>query len=284
MKRFNLKKVVGYAVIVASCLSIFTVGAAKLTAKEIVIESEARYSGEDMVSILAMTLTNKQGKQRRRQMLWYHSEEKGLSKDMQKFYYPRSIKNVATLYEEVVGKDARQFLYLPAARKLRRVSSKNKSWVGSDLIYEDLQNIDIDDWQYRDMGHEQIDGFDTHVIEMTATAKSDSSYSKRHYYVRSDGSFYPSKVRFFDKSGKLLKELERTDVRDHQGALYADTIKVHNMQDGHSTELKRRWIKVNVGLSQKWMSRRQMKKSIENFQQPKGILQLALSFEGQAKL
>lgn len=245
--------------------------AASLSPEETVRREEQRYKGEDMVSILAMTLTNSDGKVRRRELVWYHTRSAGISKDLQKFYYPQSIKDIATLKEEVKNEEDRQFLYLPAAKKMRRVSGKNQSWVGSDLIFEDLQEIKIDDWTYRSLGTTKIDGFDCSMVEMTPKPGADSAYSKRINYIRTDGSFYPGKVEFFDKSGKLLKALHNSDVRDHDGALYSTLLTVNNVQDKHKTELERLWIRVNTKFPDAIMTTRQMEKSVDAFELPAGI-------------
>lgn len=245
--------------------------AAPLSPEEMVRREEQRYKGDDMVSILAMTLTNGEGKTRRRELVWYHTRANGMAKDLQKFYYPQSIKDIATLKEEVKNEEDRQYLYLPAAKKMRRVSGKNQSWVGSDLIFEDLQEIKIADWTYRLMGTTKIDGFDCNMVEMTPKAGTDSAYSKRINYIRTDGSFYPGKVDFFDKNGKLLKELYNRDVRSHDGALYSNLLVVNNVQDKHKTELERLWIRVNTKLPDTVMTPRQMEKPVEGYDLPAGI-------------
>lgn len=242
-----------------------------LSPEETVRREEQRYKGEDMVSILSMTLTNSDGKVRRRELVWYHTRSAGISKDLQKFYYPQSIKDIATLKEEVRNEEDRQFLYLPAAKKMRRVSGKNQSWVGSDLTFEDLQEIKLEDWTYRSLGTTKVDGYDCSVVEMTAKEGAGSAYSKRINYIRADGSFYPGKVEFFDKSGKLLKELHNSDVRDHDGALYSTLLVVNNVQDKHKTELERLWIRVNTKFPDAIMSTRQMEKPVEAFDVPAGI-------------
>ncbi|MDO8578118.1 MAG: outer membrane lipoprotein-sorting protein, partial [Dehalococcoidales bacterium] len=203
--------------------------------------------------------------------IWYHTQANGLSKDLQKFYYPQSIKDVATLKEEIKSAEDRQYLYLPAAKKMRRVSGKNQSWVGSDLIYEDMQEIKIEDWNYQFVGSSKVDGFDTAIVEMTPKPGSDSTYSKRINYIRTDGSFYPSKVEFFDKSGKLLKELYNRDVHNYDGALYSMFLVVRNVQDNHKTELERLWVRVNTKFTESIMTTRHMEKPVERYDQPDGI-------------
>lgn len=58
------------------------------------------------------------------------------------FTSPRRSRGVSLLTKNKVGKSADQYIYLPALKKVRRISSSKKSgrFVGSDIYYEDLQN------------------------------------------------------------------------------------------------------------------------------------------------
>ncbi|MEE8334811.1 MAG: outer membrane lipoprotein-sorting protein, partial [Candidatus Neomarinimicrobiota bacterium] len=92
----------------------------------------------DMASVLTMELINSKGKTRILSM-------KSISMDKNKkqiiwFLAPADDKGVAFLKIEHVGKDDEIRMWLPAFKKIRRISAKKKgdSFMGSDLSYEDM--------------------------------------------------------------------------------------------------------------------------------------------------
>lgn len=239
--------------------------------RAVIERSEGRPIGNDSVSMLMVTLTDQAGVRRQRGLLWYHLASQQGDLDLQKFFYPRSIRNIATFNEEVRDAEDLQYLFLPAASRVRRVSSKHQTWVGSDLIYEDLQKLNLEDWTYRYVEQASEDGFAVHVIDCVAKPSSNSAYAKRRYYIRADGSYFPSRIDFFDSVGTLIKQVRRSDVRAYGDALYERLVQVKDFRNGHQTELERRWVQVNVGLPAALVSVRQMEKGIEHFAYPAEI-------------
>jgi len=242
--------------------------------RDIIFRSEERPTGNDSVSMLVITLTDKAGVGRKRGFIWYHLSGELGARDLQKFFFPRSIRNVATFNKEVKGAEDLQYLYLPAASRVRRVSSKHQTWVGSDLIYEDLQKLKLDDWDFSLVSSASEDGFPVYVIDCTAKPSSNSAYGKRRYFIRSDGTYFPSRIDFFDASNALIKRVERKDVQAYGDALYERFVNVTDFRNGHSTSLERKWVRVNTGVSVPMVSLRQMERGIELYSEPSDIMRL----------
>jgi hypothetical protein len=244
--------------------------AAVLTPREIVQRSEDIYAGEDMVSFFQVRLINEKGQVRQRKLVRFRRDEGGITKDLLKFIYPNDIKNVGTLNEEAQGQDDIQYLYLPASKKLRRVSAKNQSWVGTDLSYEDTQTLKTEDYDYELLGSDEVDGDETYKIALTVRDSSKSMYSKRIYYIRK-ADFYLKKAEFYDKKGRLLKYTHQTDIQNIDGALYAASMKWYNVQDNHRTEFQRVWIRINNGIPDEVWTTRNLEKSVEFYKHPKDL-------------
>ncbi|WP_248751290.1 outer membrane lipoprotein-sorting protein [Pseudomonas sp. MWU15-20650] len=242
--------------------------------KEVILRSEERPTGKDSTSLLVITLTDKEGVSRKRGFVWYHlSGEKG-ALDLQKFFFPRSIRNIATFNEEVKGSEDLQYLYLPAASRVRRVSSKHQTWVGSDLIYEDLQKLKLEDWAFRFAPSSVQAPAGVYVVDCTAKPSSNSAYAKRRYFIRDDGTYFPDQIDFFDASDTLIKRVERAQVSAYGDALYERFVNVTDYRNGHRTSLERKWVRVNTGLDMPTVSIRQMERNIEHFAQPSDLMQL----------
>lgn len=267
------------AIVLALCLACPVLSfAATLPSTEaprdIIARSEARPTGNDSVSLLVVTLTDKAGVSRQRGLLWYHLASAQGDQDLQKFFYPRSIRNVATFNEEVRDAEDMQYLYLPAASRVRRVSSKHQAWVGSDLIYEDLQKLNLDDWTFSFVEQASEDGFAVYVVDATAQASSNSAYAKRRYFIRSDGTYFPNRIDFFDAQDRLIKQVRRQDVQAFGDALYERFVHVIDLRNGHRTSMERRWVRVNTGLAAAVVSVRQMERGIEHYGVPSDVMQL----------
>lgn len=242
--------------------------------KEVISRSEERPIGKDSTSLLVITLTDKEGVSRKRGFVWYHlSGEKG-ALDLQKFFFPRSIRNIATFNEEVKGAEDLQYLYLPAASRVRRVSSKHQTWVGSDLIYEDLQKLKLEDWEFRFAPSSDQAAAGVYVVDCIAKPSSNSAYAKRRYFIRADGTYFPNQIDFFDANGTLIKRVEREQVSAYGDALYERFVNVTDYRNGHRTSLERKWVRVNTGLDMPTVSIRQMERNIEHFPQPSDLMQL----------
>ncbi|MCG8379472.1 MAG: outer membrane lipoprotein-sorting protein, partial [Proteobacteria bacterium] len=95
---------------------------------------------------LTMILTNKQGQESTR---YLENKTLELTEDGDKslivFNSPKDVSGTATLtFTHKVGADD-QWLYLPALKRVKRISSKNKSgpFMGSEFAFEDLTSQEV---------------------------------------------------------------------------------------------------------------------------------------------
>jgi hypothetical protein len=176
---------------------------------------------------------------------------------------------------EQQGSDDVQYLYLPALNKLRRVSAKSDSWLGTDFAFEDLMEVKFDNFSYESLRSDSFDGHECWVYDKTAKKSEDSIYSRQVEWVRKEG-FLPVKTVYYDKSGKELKVLEFTDLRDSniQGAKYAWHILCLNVQDKHKTEIIRQWIVLDSSLSEDYTSTRQLEKAVKFYDHPEKMWEI----------
>ena len=106
---------------------------------------------------LKMVLRNKQGQQSERLMSskTYELTEDG-DKSMIIFNSPKDVKGTATLtFTHKVGSDD-QWLYLPAVKRVKRISSSNKSgpFMGSEFAYEDISSQEVGKYSYKYLKNE----------------------------------------------------------------------------------------------------------------------------------
>ncbi len=244
-----------------------------LTGREVAHRAENRpgYKSDESTALI-MRLINPKGQVRARQFVRYQRKIEGEGKKtLMKFSTPSDIKDTGTLNEEVVGGNDRQHLYLPAAKKLRRVHLKQQSWLGSDFKYEDIMEIEFDDYRYTLLDSDSFQGHPCYRYEMVPIEEGHSIYGRQIRWVRKDG-YLPVKNEYFSKEGKPVKVTEFTNIKKtRSGIPYAWRIVARSLENGHRTEITRLWLFLDSGLPKRYVSTRFLTNSIKSYQHPKNM-------------
>ena len=187
-----------------------------------------------------MVLTNRAGQQTVREFSFQTLEKEDESvgdKSMVVFDSPRVVEGTALLSHANILDPDDQWLYLPALKRVKRISSKNKSgaFVGSEFAFEDFTISELNKFSYSYVGEEDVDGMTTDVIERFPRYEN-SGYTKQISWLDQD-IFQVRKVEFYDRKGALLKTLTLSDYRDYNGIWRAHSLKIVNAQNGKETEL-----------------------------------------------
>ena len=121
------------------------------------------------------------------------------------FLNPKDVKGTKMLTHSHKGDDDDQWLYLPTIKRVKRISSSNKSssFMGSEFSYEDLGSQEVDKYNFKWLKDVTIDG--TKGWEVERVPKSNSGYSKMIMTVSSK-YMNPTKIDYYDRKGQLLKE------------------------------------------------------------------------------
>lgn len=228
------------------------------TGYELAKAMEDKVSPKDMKSNMTMTLTNKQGKTRestirsiaaddnRKQIIW--------------FLAPADDKGVAFLKIEHAQKDDEMRLWLPAFKKVRRISSKKKadSFMGSDLSYEDMTSRELDEYTYEILGEKAIDGIDCHILESTPKAGVTRTYKRFVTYV-SKADLVSILDEAYDTRDKLLK---RRVMKYHKDKGYDLPIEifVENVQKNTNTRLTFSKVEVDTGVKDNLFQEKNLKR------------------------
>jgi outer membrane lipoprotein-sorting protein len=229
---------------------------------------DERPDGDDRTAELYMLLTNKKGKQRERNVITYRKDEDEDSKTVMFFLEPADVKNTGFLtwsYDDE-SKDDDQWLYLPALKKVRRISSGNKSdyFMGTDFTYNDMGDAEVDDYTHTLLGTEVIDGIECHHVEQLPKdddVLKEQGYGRIEAWVRPD-IWVLVKANFFDRKLKPLKELTVSDIEQIDGIWTPKTMIMKNLQTKHQTEFRFSNIHYNTGLDDSIFSQRSLTKGI----------------------
>lgn len=172
---------------------------------------------------LTMTLGDSSGRTTTREMR-IDTLEKAQTGDGDKsltvFFSPRDVDGTALLSHAKVLEPDDQWLFLPALRRVKRISSANKSgpFVGSEFAFEDLTGNELGKYEYTYIETKEVDGMEMDVVECLPRYAR-SGYSKLNCYFDTD-VFQSRKVEFFDRGGQLLKTLILDDYREYEGGFW----------------------------------------------------------------
>lgn len=157
------------------------------------------------------------------------------------FTGPANIAGTAMLSIEVPGPaEDEQWLYLPAFRKTRRLGTGELGdrFMESDLFNEDLKRRHVEEFSYKLLRSEAVDGADCWVIETTPSDPltiKESPYGKSVDWVRKD-NYFLVKSRIFDKQQQPLKEVEFGQLVKVKGdAWRPNTMTIVDVQRKHRT-------------------------------------------------
>lgn len=231
-------------ILAITLLSAFSVIAQAETAEEkglrIAMEADAFDAGfSDFTADMLMTLRNKKGQESVRRIKNKTLEVEGDGdKSLSLFLEPGDVKGTASLtYSHGLEPDD-QWLYLPALKRVKRISSKNKSgpFMGSEFAFEDLGSQEVEKYSYKYLKDEPCGTYECYVIERFPAYKY-SGYTRQISWIDKQ-AFRPMKIEFYDRKNSLLKTLTFSGYRQYAGQHWrADSMVMKNHQTGKSTVL-----------------------------------------------
>lgn len=250
------------------CLILLPLNAFAITAEErglqIAKEADRRDTGwVDETAAMEMILRNQQGQESRREIEIKTMEVEGDGdKSMSIFHTPADVKGTAFLSYTHALKADDQWLYLPALKRVKRISSKNKSgpFMGSEFAYEDISSQEVEKYSYKYIKDDKFDGRDTFVVERIPAYKH-SGYSKMVAWIDKE-MYHPLKIDFYDRKGELLKTMTAHDYKQYLGKFYRPSImEMDNHITKKSTTLKWHDYKFNNGFSDRDFDRNSLKRA-----------------------
>jgi len=207
----------------------------------------------DSVVDLKMILRNKAGQETTRSLrlatLEVQNENSG-DKSLIVFESPADIEGTALLSHAKILDPDDQWLYLPSLKRVKRISSVNKSgpFVGSEFAFEDFTALELQKYKYRLVREEACGDLTCDVIERTPRYEY-SGYTRQLAWI--DQKVYQiRKIEFYDRRGDLLKTLVLDQYRQYQGAYWRPHhLEMVNHKTGKETDLVYAAYAFKTGLS-----------------------------------
>lgn len=227
-------------------------------------EADRRDSGfGDCTANMRMVLKNKHGQESVRliRIRILEGEDDG-DKSLSIFDNPKDVKGTAFLTHAHKTGDDDQWLYLPALKRVKRITSRNKSgsFMGSEFSYEDIASQEVEKYTYRWLRDETYDGRKCYVSERYPVDQKYSGYSRQVTWMDKQ-EYRPLRVQYYDRKNALLKTLTITGYRQYLGRFWrAGEMHMVNHQNGKSTILSWSDYQFRVGLTENDFNQNSLKR------------------------
>lgn len=211
---------------------------------EVARRINARDEGESSRRRVRMELHDKGGGVRERDSVFlrrFFGDEKRTAIF---FLAPTTVKDTAFLTWDhpEAGREDDQWLYLPALRRVRRISAADRGdyFLGTDLTYEDIKNetkVASADYRWTTAGRDEVEGHPCVVVEAVPVDERigrELGYSKVRLWVDEE-VWMVRRADYWDREGRRLKTSHLSDIRKVDGIWTPHRIEVRHLQSGHRT-------------------------------------------------
>jgi outer membrane lipoprotein-sorting protein len=172
----------------------------------------------------------------------------GRSRMVLRFTAPAEVKGVALLIVNHPDRASDQWMWTPAIERDRRIALQDRStrFFGTDFSFEDLEERDVDQYDYRLLGEEVVDGVACWKIESVPRQRKSSQYTRSVVWIRKD-TYTFARIENFVKD-QLVRRLDYSDVQNVQGVWTARRMEMADLRRGSRTRLSLDKLQYNVAM------------------------------------
>ena len=198
-----------------------------------------RYEG--VLEVLAAT-----GKVNKKSWNYLRMGSHGNSKVVIRFTAPPEVKGVALLVVNHPDRSSDQWMWTPALARDRRIALQDRSarFFGTDFSFEDLEERDVNQHEYRLTGEETVDGAACWRIESRPRESKTSQYTLSRVWVRKD-NYVPAQYENLVKD-QVVRRLHQREIQNMQGIWTPRLLEMHDLRRNSRTILRIQKLEYNV--------------------------------------
>lgn len=235
------------ALLIGMALSPASAYAGGVDANDIVRSVAERPDGVQVSRDIRLTLIDRRGHRRIQSTRAYRRYYEQDKRTVIFYTEPANVSGTAFLtydYYDTRQEDD-QWLYLPALRKVRRVSAADRGdyFLGTDFTYDEIKKenkIATEDYNFSFVKIAELDGIQTYLIEGVPKSEEiarEIGYSKVRWHI--DPKIKMSRQsEYWDTNGNRLKTVRLNAVEIIDGFWTATNIEATNHKSGHKTILE----------------------------------------------
>jgi hypothetical protein len=213
------------------------VAGASDTARGIVAESQRRTEAKSEHYEGVLQVFDARGKVSDKRWIFDRLGSHGQSKAVLRFTAPAEVKGVALLIVNHPDRASDQWMWTPAIERDRRIALQDRStrFFGTDFSFEDLEERDVDQYDYVLLGTETADGAACWRIQSTPTGIRTSQYTRSILWIRQDNYAF-ARIENFIKE-QIVRRLEYRRIEQVQGIWTAREMEMADLRRGSRTRL-----------------------------------------------
>ena len=172
----------------------------------------------------------------------------GQSKAVLRFTVPAEVKGVALLVVNHSDRASDQWMWTPAIERDRRIALQDRStrFFGTDFSFEDLEERDVNQYEYVLAGDDTIDGAVCWKILSTPRELKSSQYTRAIAWIRKDNYAF-ARIENYVKD-QVVRRLNYSNIQNVQGIWTAKQLEMTDVRRGSRTRLTLDKLEYNVPL------------------------------------
>ena len=212
--------------------------AAAQSAREIMQEAQRRTEASSQRYEGLLQVIDAKGKVTDKRWEYTRLGSHGASKSVLRFTAPAEVKGVALLVLNHPDRASDQWMWTPAIARDRRIALQDRStrFFGTDFSFEDLEERDVDQYDFSLAGEESMDGVACWKIEARPRQTKTSQYTRSRVWVRKDNYAYVQIEN--DIKSDLVRRLKYSQLEQVQGIWTARLLEMTDLRRNSRTILK----------------------------------------------
>jgi hypothetical protein len=217
-------------------------------ARQIVAEAQRRTQASSQRYDGLLQVFDAKGKISDKRWTYERLGSHGQSKAVLRFTAPAEVKGVALLIVNHPDRAADQWMWTPAIERDRRIALQDRStrFFGTDFSFEDLEERDVDQYEYTLQGEETIDGARCWKIQSTPRSTRSSQYTRSLVWIRQDNHAWARIENY--QNAKPVRRLVYSDIQNIQGIWSARQMEMTDLVRGSRTRLTLEKLQYNLPL------------------------------------
>jgi hypothetical protein len=216
--------------------------------RQIVEETQRRSTSQSQRYEGSLQVISAQKKMSEKRWQYDRIGSHGTSKSILRFTAPAEVKGVALLVVNHPERSSDQWMWTPSINRDRRIALQDRSsrFFGTDFSFEDLEERDTNQFDYKLLGEEPIDGAICWKLQSTPRQSKISQYSHSYVWIRKD-NYVLAQIENYDKR-ELVRRARYSDIRNVQGIWTAHQVDMHDLKRDSHTILKTEKLQYNLSM------------------------------------
>jgi hypothetical protein len=231
-------------------LAAAALAGAQTDARAIVAEVQRRSSVQSQRYEGLLQVLDSRGKIADKRWVFTRLGSHGSSRAVLRFVAPAEVKGVALLIVNHPDRASDQWMWTPALQRERRIALQDRStrFFGTDFSFEDLEERDVDQYTYRLLGEEAIDGEMCWKIESLPAQRKTSQYTRSEVWIRKD-VYAIAQIESYIKRD-LVRRLKYSDFAQLQGVWTGRRLEMTDLRRNSRTILRLEKLQYNIPLEE----------------------------------